>query len=233
MDGSGWLAEAGDALLDLLYPPRCLLCDAMGRWLCDACRDGWPRPCPPLCPECGEPLGSTPCRWCSRGLTPLSGAAHACLFDAGAREAVHLLKYSGKRRLAAPMAEVMDFVARTRPSVQGADALVPIALHPTRLRHRGYNQADWLASALADLSGLPLYPWLSRVRDTPPQVGLTADQRQANVRDAFAASPACAGRRILLVDDVATTGATAREAASALRRAGAASIRLLTFARDV
>jgi len=241
MIGPGWLAEAGNALLDFVYPPRCYLCGAVGDWVCEACRDAWPRPCPPRCDVCGERLDAAyslrspeagGCRWCARGLAPLAAAGYACLFQEGAREAVHLLKYAGKRRLAPAMADAMEFAARTSSALQGVDAVVPVALHPKRLRRRGYNQADWLAEELASRLDRDTGAWLTRVRDTRPQVGLSAAERRENMREAFTASPDAAGKRILLLDDVATTGATARDAARALKARGAASVRLLTFARD-
>lgn len=232
MTGPAWLCEAGNALLDFLYPPVCYLCGAVGEWVCAECVAAWERPGPPACAACGGSLEGGPCRWCAGGPSPLSGAGFACLFEGGAREAVHLLKYSAKRRLAPVMAEAMAFVARTSPALQGVDALVPVALHPARQRRRGYNQSEWLARGLADALGVPVAAWLARARDTRPQVGLSLSERQDNVRGAFEALPACAGANVLLVDDVTTTGATARDAARALRAAGARSVRLLTFARD-
>jgi predicted amidophosphoribosyltransferase len=146
---------------------------------------------------------------------------------------VHLLKYGGKRRLVPAMAEAMAFSARTNPALQGVGALVPVALHPNRLRRRGYNQSEWLAEGMACDLGLPVGRWLVRTRDTRPQVGLSGAERLENVHGAFVGSPEAGGKRILLVDDVATTGATAKDAARALKAAGAISVGLLTFARDV
>jgi ComF family protein len=166
-------------------------------------------------------------------MDPLTGAVFPFAFAEGAREAVHLLKYAAKRRLAEPMAEQMARMYWTAPSLRQSDLIVPVGLHPKRQAKRGYNQSEWLSAELGILLGLPVRCWSSRERDTRPQVGLSRHDRAANVAKAFSAAPEATGHHILLVDDVSTTGATAREAARALRKAGAASVGLLTFARDV
>lgn len=226
------LREAGNALLDFVYPPVCYLCRRVGAFVCDACVEGWPVAEPPVCAACGGPLGGG-CQWCGRGMGKLDGAGFACVYDGAARGAVHLLKYRGKRRVAPAMAGAMAVAFHRLPAFRTADAIVPVALHASRLRARGYNQSDWLCIELAEHLGLPIEHWLERVRDTGSQVGLTAERRTVNMRGAFEARPDAGGRRILLVDDVATTGATAKDAARALKHAGAASVHLLTFARDL
>jgi ComF family protein len=111
-------------------------------------------------------------------------------------------------------------------------AVVPVPLARARERARGYNQAALLAERIADGLRVPLRPrWLARVRDTPAQSDLTAAERRANVRRAFAASPAVRGAHVVVVDDVLTTGATVSECARALRAAGAAAVGVLTVAR--
>jgi ComF family protein len=157
----------------------------------------------------------------------------ACVYEGAARDAVHLLKYHGKRRVAPAMAEVMARAFQRAPGFRAVDTLVPVALHASRRRKRGYNQSEWLAAEMGRLLNLPAQTWLARTRDTPSQVGLSAGERAANMRGAFTAAPEARGRNILLVDDVTTTGATARDAARALHAEGAASVCLLTFARDV
>lgn len=227
------LLEAGNALLDLLYPPKCYLCGRVGEYMCEDCVAAWPRPEDPRCPRCGEPLPIGSCKWCADGMAPLAVAAFPYAYAEGVREVVHLLKYRGKRRVAAPMADRMVRTAWDTTAFRNVDAIVPVGLHPKRLRRRGFNQSEWLAEEMSALMNVPVGLWSFRTRHTRQQVGLTAAERKANVHGAFAASAEAAGRRIMLVDDVSTTGATAREAARALRDAGATWVGLLTFARDL
>lgn len=228
------MRELLQAFLDFIYPPKCLLCSAVGDWLCQSCRDGFPLPPPPTCERCGDPVSpGVACRRCAGSLRPLASAAHAAVYAGSARECVRMLKYDGKRLLARPLADAMAFRLRTRGDLQRCDVIVPVALHPRRLRQRGYNQSLWLAEELSALSGLPVVDALTRTRDTHTQVGLHASERESNIAGAFAAAPGLAGRNVLLLDDVTTTGATARDAARALLASGAASVHLLVFARDI
>jgi ComF family protein len=146
------------------------------------------------------------------------------------RSIVHALKYEGRRSLARPLALLM----RDRGAVvlDGAAAVVPVPLHPSRRRHRGFNQADDLARHL----GLPVVDALRRLRATAPQAELPAARRHANVRDAFAARRRAASLRtsvVVLIDDVSTTGATLNACAHALKEAGVREVRALTAARVV
>lgn len=228
-----WWRNAGLALLDFVYPPRCLLCGSVGAYVCGECSLAWPRAEPPFCPQCSDPLPLGPCPRCANGLAPLDAAGYAVVYDEGARDIVRHLKYEGKRQAVPAMAEAMAFVVRTHPALHGCDTITPISLHPYRLRQRGYNQSAWLAMELSSLLNLRYADTLERVRHTHPQVGLDAEARRRNMEGVFRANDNARGRRILLVDDVSTTGATARDAARALREAGAVSVRLLTFARDL
>ena len=142
---------------------------------------------------------------------------------------IHRFKYEGCFALAEPLARHLIAVWPTWE--QPPDLIVPIPLHPRRRRRRGYNQSELLAAPLARALGLPMNPRaLQRVRHTAPQVGLGPEERHANVRGAFAAADA-GGRRVLLIDDVLTTGATMRAAAEALLAAGAASVSAYCLAR--
>lgn len=145
-----------------------------------------------------------------------------------ARRAAHLLKYEGWRRLGESMALAMQ---RLEP-LAGADALVPVPLGAARRRRRGYNQSAELARPLGALARLPVHEAaLVRVRETATQTRLTPDGRRANLAGAFRAGAGVRGRRLVLVDDVFTTGATLVEAALALLEAGAARVGAVTFAR--
>ncbi|MBI1846485.1 MAG: ComF family protein, partial [Candidatus Rokubacteria bacterium] len=148
------------------------------------------------------------------------------------REALHAYKFHGKRALARPLGDlVLETCGVAVPAA--ADALVAVPLSRARERERGFNQATLLAEHLGRAAGVPVRRWLARTRPTRPQSELGAQERHDNVRDAFGASPAAAGRHVIVVDDILTTGATAAECARALRRAGACTIGVLTVARVV
>ena len=155
----------------------------------------------------------------------------AAVYGGVLREALHRLKFGGRRALARPLADLA--VEQCGPSLpDGIAAIVPVPLAGDRERERGFNQAALLAERVAQGLALPVRArWLARGRATRPQSDLPAAERSANVRGAFRAAPAVAGRHVLLVDDVLTTGATLAECARALRAAGADRIGALTVAR--
>ncbi len=149
------------------------------------------------------------------------------------RTLLHELKYHGRRKVAARLAEALLASPGVVSVVEPGVVLVPVPLHPRRRRERGYNQSELLAQELARRTGLEVAaPALVRRKDTAPQTGLGAAGRRANVAGAFAVRKRAriVGRTVVLVDDVFTTGATARACAHALREAGARSVRLLTAA---
>jgi ComF family protein len=157
-------------------------------------------------------------------------ARSAVWFDDAARPVVHRLKYGGWWRVAEPMARLM-----ARLDLCGAPGfLVPVPLAAARARARGYNQAERLGSALSSLTGLPLRSdFLMRTRETRTQTALAPEARRANVAGAFRAERVPAGARLVLIDDVFTTGATLVEAAMTLGEAGAGRVDAVTFARAV
>jgi len=228
------LARLAQALLDVLFPPRCVACGKQGAFLCPGCREAMPRALPPRCPLCWQPeRRGESCGRCAQARPAFAGTRSLYLFQGPVREAVHALKYNHLSALARPMGELMAAYLKTEELP--VDLVVPVPLFGRRQRLRGYNQSALLARELARLDGLPLAErGLSRRRDTPPQArSVDAEARRRNVAGAFAADGRrVEGRGVLLVDDVMTTGATLDACAQALRQGGAASVWALTFARE-
>ncbi|GAA0711916.1 ComF family protein [Dokdonella soli] len=225
-----------DRLLRVVLPPRCLLCGAAGangRDLCAGCAADLTRNTP-CCPRCALPL-ETPaplCGGCLKREPPFAAAWAPFRYGhpldlLEARFKFHADLAAG-RVLAELMAERAIDAAPKR-----ADLIIPVPLHPARLRERGYNQALELARPLAKALGIPLrHDVLLRNKATPPQTGLDAKARRRNVRGAFIVAPGAEfPARVVLFDDVMTTGATLREGALALRRAGAAHVEVWALAR--
>lgn len=223
------LSALAQTLADLLSPPRCAACGARGAWLCPPCAGALPRPRPPLCARCGLPLADAWCPGCARPGWALHALRVAADFTPPLRAMVHRLKYRHGRHLAAPLGALLAEVYRSLDA--GGAPLVAVPLHAERERARGYNQAALLARALAAQVDRPCLSLLVRVRATPPQVGLSAVERWRNVAGAFAATTPLDGARLVLVDDVATTGATLNAAAAALRAAGARWVGGIALAR--
>ena len=219
-------------VVDLLLPPRCGGCRHIGSWLCDECRARIRRLEEPICRRCGVEVAS-PRRdcGCRSRLPALTRLRSAVAYEGPVESAIHRFKYEGWRRLAKPLALLLA----ERLVVEGTSApwVVAVPLHPARRRQRGFNQAELLATELRRLLGLGAPPGeLVRMRPTPPQVGNDRRTRHENVRDAFAwRGPGLHGEAILVVDDVATTGATLDACASALKVAGSGPVTGVSVAR--
>jgi ComF family protein len=208
-------------VLDLLFPPRCVGCGRGGHW---------------FCPACVAAIVPAPA-W-RAGLEPLAGLWVTGLYEDPLRLAIQALKYEGRRQVAGPLGQLLAATYRRQTRGRARlrfDAVLPVPLHPKRQAERGYNQSALLARGLARGVGLPVREdILYRSRHTPPQVGLDMGKRRANVAGAFACQPGhplLKGCRLLLVDDVCTTGATLAACAEALRAAGASEVWGLTLAR--
>ena len=231
------------AAADLVYPPTCIACraaTAVPHGLCPRCWTGMRFIERPYCERLGTPfavdLGTPLLSPAAAADPPAYARARAVArYEDAARRLVHRLKYEDAPELATAMGGMM---ARAGAGLlEEAEVVVPVPLHPWRLWRRRFNQAMALARVVAAARGLPCEPWLARVRRTRAQVGLSRAQRAQNLQGAFLVPPAMrghlAGRRVLLVDDVVTTGATANAAARALLRGGARAVDVLAFARVV
>lgn len=214
------------SIIDLALPPVCAGCRQVGQMLCDDClgKVSWIKE--PICIRCGRPQlqPSKKCHSCRQLPLTLRHIRAASLHIEPVRIVLHKMKYEGLFALAKPLGEIM---IRSWPLWQhDFDLILPIPLHSKRLQERGYNQSELLVNVLQEHFGWPGDPSsLTRHRHTRPQLGLTADERRANVLDAFIAKPSLvAGKRVLLVDDVCTTGSTLASAAQALKQAGARSV---------
>lgn len=254
---AGGLRTAAGAFDGLLFPPRCHGCgtgviradepaNSLAAWLCPHCRaaaDG-ERIADPRCAVCSAPCdgaivgpGEFVCANC-RGRRFAFTRAFAARRSRGVvHDAIVRFKYHGSFALRRPLAAWLEeslTLACQSPGSMTPDALVPVPLHATRRRERGFNQAAVLARLVGHATGLPVWEnGLRRVRRTEIQMRLDRDARQSNLHGAFVAPrPAdVRGRRLLLVDDVFTTGATAHECARTLRRAGAAEVAVIVVAR--
>lgn len=229
----------GRALIDLVYPPSCLMCGAAlseEGGLCARCWTAVPFIEKPYCQRLGTPFpfdhGGDLISPQAMAHPPVFAAARAVArYDGPARALVHGLKYSDRHDLVRPMARWM--VRAGAELLAHSDLLVPVPLHWMRLWRRRFNQAALLAGAISEVTGhATAFQALRRVRRTRPQFGLSRHERAENVQGAFRVDPSVpvAGQRVLLIDDVFTTGATANAAAHRLIRAGAASVSLLAFA---
>ncbi|MGD9117171.1 MAG: ComF family protein [Dehalococcoidia bacterium] len=221
--------------LDLLFPRWCVGCGREGEFICPDCVKSLPRITPPLCPRCGRPqLNAVVCPVCVGWPASIDGIRAPFKFDGAIRQAIYELKYNNLRAIAPLLGRCLsDYLAKNTLPVE---VLVPVPLHRRRLRERGYNQSRLLALELAKLSGLPLVDdCLVRELYTTPQARTkNVAERRANVAEAFACRHRrLEGKKVLLIDDVATSGATLDAGARALKESGASSVWGLVLAKEI
>jgi len=238
----GPLADRALEIVDFCFPPLCPLCSeklaATEQILCDVCRDGFERVERPLCPVCGHgpwTTRETSCSFCLKPPVYFERARSLFHYHPPLSEAIIRLKNSPDRNLARALARYIFIYMEEDFRTVPIDVIVPVALHPWRERMRGYNQAELVAVALGRMAGLPVaWEFLRRIRRTAKQNTLPREQRRANVEGAFVVEPVGCfkGKKILLFDDVMTTGATGNDCARALKHEGRAEeVSLLTLAR--
>ena len=241
MDIRQLFGQVAGKALDVLVPPQCPLCDAIVAaqgGFCADCLKTLRFIAEPCCDQCAMPfdhlLPIKICEQCALASPRFARARAALMYDAGSRGLILGLKYGNRMETAATLAPLMARAGA--PLLAQTDLVVPVPLHPRRLRTRGYNQAVLLARALTSRTGHRMLPdALRRLVDTPPLADLSAEARARTVATAFAVRPrhlgAVRGARVLLVDDVLTSGATANACADALIAAGAAAVFVLAAAR--
>ena len=220
------------SLLSALYPARCGGCGAIGSSWCETCQSGLLPVCAPMCAKCGEPnIPQRLCAKCREHPLQIDFIRSVVIFQGTLRQAVHRFKYQRLSSLADLFGGWLgDYWIENELH---ADRIMPVPLHPARERERGYNQSGLLARRLSKRVGVPVAEsGLQRIRATAVQMELDAAQRRLNVAGAFAClDSAVRQKRVAVIDDVCTTGATLDACAAALLQAGAASVFGLTLAR--
>lgn len=239
-----WISRLRTITGFIFWPQACAACGEVAlnpQWapLCEGCRGSLQPIRVPVCLCCGVPLEGDilgtdrPCSRCRRSPFDLGAARAWGSYEGLLRQLLRAFKFGGQARLSYPLGELLYRAHRRYFEPTAHDLIVPVPLHRSRLRERGFDQSALLARRLRKRSGLPVQNALVRVRKTCPQSGLDSRSRAGNVRGAFRlrSSVALEGKRILLVDDVLTTGTTAQEASSLLWTGKPRSVDLLTVAR--
>lgn len=235
------LCRALAASMDLLLPPACLLCGQLlptgpeEQFFCRDCLAAMVPLQPGHCRCCVQPFQSTIsnhlCGTCLKRPPSFSIVHAAGLYQGSLKEAVHKLKYRNQLTLAKPLGQLLGKSVAAAESF-APDLIIPVPLHPSRLRQRGYNQALEVARPIAQQLAAPLVTTLlQRSRNTPQQQGLSAIERRSNLRNAFTLSSEAQALRILLVDDVMTTGETVRECCRTLLAGGANEVQVAVVGR--
>ena len=225
-------------IIDFIFPPFCLVCKAPlfknERTICDACYLRIRSVGSPYCQVCGRPLrGAGLCRACEKHGKAYVRRRAVGVYESVLAEAIKSLKYRSRLSVARRLGKMMSRLALADPDLSSVDAIIPVPLHRVRQRERGYNQALLLSEEISREMNLPvLSRSLVRTRFTKPQARLSRKKRRGNVAGAFMVvdPESVRDKRILVVDDVTTTGATLEECASALLDAGAAGVYCLTAA---
>ena len=229
------LSQLVELAVDSFFPKQCVGCGKVGAFLCPICKEKLPKLLPPICPKCGRPQASGMlCPSCWQRQSEFDGIRSPFRFDEVMRKAIHQLKYRNLKAISPYLAQLLFDYLESNPLP--GEALIPVPLHPRRLRERGYNQSSFLARELGKLTNLlVIEDCLIRVKEAQPQVkAANMEERRRNVIDAFACrDKRVDSKQIILIDDVCTSGATLESCATALKSRGAISVWGLTLAREI
>jgi len=228
MHTRSWVRRIAETAVEAVYVPTCPSCGRRGRWVCEACAAKLIPITTPSCLRCGV-LPPHPCE-CAFLPADIDRLRSVFSFHGWVRDAIHRLKYNGERARAPMLA---DQVAHIDDQLIGIDAIVPVPIHKNRLHTRGFNQTDLLAKRISETYGVPVLRPLERIEDRGSQVGRSSPERWEAVDGVFICTDAAAvrGRRLIVLDDVITTGATVSSCAQELIRSGAVLVRGLSIAR--
>lgn len=240
-----WFSHTFRWVVNLVFPPLCPVCKTrldrkeQDLIICHTCRTAIRPVSPPVCPRCGLPVPAGDgegylCGSCLQERWYFDIHRTSGLYEGVLKEAIHRFKYGGVFPLAKAFGDLLQPTLKTLCQDYSVDVMIPVPLHIRRLRERGFNQALLLIKELNKRFGIPYEERiLKKVTDTPVQSALKKNERRKNLRGAFEVQDqaAIAGKAVVLVDDVYTTGATVNECSRALLKAGAARVAVLTVAR--
>ena len=228
------------SLSSCVYPPFCFICEddlnKREHLVCERCWSSFDLIDRPYCQRCGLPLKvrDTTCACCESTDFCFSATRAAYVYTEDVRKVIHAFKFQRKTSLARRLGRIMAFTIGHDTHFKDVDCLVPVPLHPSRFRERGYNQSALLASEISAELGVNSFPAvLARKKSTKAMTALTPERRLRNVENAFAVTnpETLKGKNVALVDDVFTTGATVNACARALMEAGVAEVKVVTLAR--
>jgi ComF family protein len=230
------------AAIDLLLPPACLLCGQLlptsldAQSFCVDCLATMPPLSPAHCYCCAQPFPSATsnhlCGTCLKRPPSFSIVHAAGMYQGSIKDAIHQLKYRNQLTLAKPLGQLLGKIVAAKDNAFVPDCIIPVPLHPDRLRGRGYNQALEVARPIARQLGSPIdTTLLQRSRNTQQQQGLSAIERKRNLRDAFSLVSKISTLKVLLIDDVMTTGETVRECSRTLLAGGVAEVQVAVVGR--
>ncbi len=233
------LQQTLETAITFLYPAQCRVCEKpLGLesvpYMCDACWNDMPLIEPPWCEMCGTPNTEDVCDECATTPPPFGKLRTIAFYEVALQQAIHLFKFEKRTTLAKPLAQLMIRHISNDFNMADYDFILPIPIHKKRLRERGFNQATLLANGIAKTKNIPVVTdVLVRHKNTSPQSSLDREARQTNIVGAFELQrkEVVQDKRILVLDDVFTTGATVREAVKVLWNADPVEIDVLTLAR--